>query len=76
MLNSIGVPLVIAAIKVQADTKNFLVAGGLVEDVFFISLFSLFSPIGRFIDPFNIFLDIKRWYYEDPSQRIKMFGQR
>lgn len=73
-MNSIGVPLVVAAIKVQNDTKQFLAAGGLVEDVFYISLFSLFSPIGRFIDPFNIFLKMQRSYVEDPDKRLRMVG--
>ena len=74
LLNSIGVPLVVAAVKVESDTARFLAAGGLVEDVFYISLFSLFSPIGRFIDPFNILLKIQRSYYEDPEKRLRMVG--
>ena len=56
LLNSIGVPLVIAAVNVGFDTKKFYSAGGLVDDVFWIALFGLIAPIGRLIDPFNIFL--------------------
>ena len=75
LLNSIGVPLVISIIKVKSNTSALLAAGGLVEDVFYISLFSLFTPIGRLIDPYNLFLEAKRWYFSKPSQRLKSYGQ-
>ena len=37
--------------------------GGLVTQVFFIGLFNLLLPIGRFIDPFNILLKLREKYY-------------
>jgi len=34
-------------------------SGGLVTNVFFISLINMMLPIGRFIDPFNIILKLR-----------------
>lgn len=47
-----------------------------MDDVFFIAVFNLIPPFSRFIDPYNIFLDIKRWYYGDPWRRLKMYRQK
>ena len=56
LLNSIGVPLIVAFINVEYQTEKFYAAGGLVEDVFWISVFGLISPIARLCDPYHIFL--------------------
>lgn len=56
LLNCIGVPLAVAFINVQYQTEKFYAAGGLVEDVFWISVFGLISPVARLFDPYHIFL--------------------
>ena len=59
LFNSIGVPILVAYIT----NKKILSAGGLVDDVFWVGLFTIIAPIGRFIDPYNIFLNCKKSHY-------------
>ena len=73
LINSIGVPIVVTIIA-NADSgmedKKWLIAGGLVDDVFYIALFSLLVPFGRLIDPWEIFLKLRRWWASDPEKRL------
>ena len=66
-------PLIVNAIA-NADErvkeKPLLEAGGLVDEVFFIALFNLAVPFGRLIDPWEIYLKLKRWWYEKPHKRL------
>jgi hypothetical protein len=54
------VPVTLAFLGKQAIYEE----GGLVTQVFFIGLFNMLLPIGRFIDPFNILLKLREKYYE------------
>lgn len=56
--------------------KSWLKSGGLVDDVFYIALLSLLVPLGRLLDPWEIYLRVLRWYYEDPERRLQMYGQK
>ena len=61
IINCIGVPVLLACLGQEAIYEE----GGLVTNVFFISLFNMLLPIGRFIDPFNIILKLREKYFED-----------
>lgn len=79
IVNSIGVPLIVAAVASNDPRlvdKKWLSAGGLVNDVFFIALFSLAVPFGRFLDPWEFFLKFLRWFHTKPLQKLKMNGQK
>lgn len=65
----------IAEVSPQIGDKLWLSKGGLVNDVFFIGLFGLAVPLARFIDPWEIYLKIRRWYYLKPKNKLKMYGQ-
>ena len=78
LINSIGVPIVVTIIAnndPDVEDKSWLKAGGLVDDVFYISVFSLLVPFGRLIDPWEIFLKLRRWWASDPERRLDMYGQ-
>ena len=66
----------VAASDPSIEDKKWLTVGGLVNDVFLISLFSLAVPLGRFLDPWEIFLKILRKIKLIPSQKLKMNGQQ
>ena len=72
IVNSVGVPLTLTYIH----NENVFASGGLVTNVFFISLFNLLLPVGRFIDPLNILFHLRRRYYSEPWRRLKLKGQQ
>lgn len=79
IINSIGVPLIVAAVASsdpRLEDKKWLSAGGLVNDVFFIALFGLATPFGRFLDPWEFFLKFLRWFHTRPQQKLKLNGQK
>ena len=55
IINTIGVPVTLTFLGKETIYDE----GGLVTQVFFIGLFNLLLPIGRFIDPFNIMLRLR-----------------
>lgn len=50
--------------------KSLYGVGGLSEDIFFIALFNILPPIGRFIDPFYLLITIRNKIYEMPGRFI------
>ena len=77
-MNSIGVPIVVTLIaksNSSGQETSWLKAGGLVDNVFYIALFSMFVPFGRMVDPWEIFLKLKRWWASEPNRRLNMYGQ-
>lgn len=70
-MNSIGVPVVLASI----GSIPIYEEGGLVTNVFFISLINMLLPLGRFIDPYNLLLRLRQYYYLDPQKRLELEGQ-
>lgn len=71
LINSIAVPMVVAAIS----NKSWFRVNGLVDDVFFIALLNLLVPISFLIDPYEIVLKVVRWWVSDPERRLEIFGQ-
>lgn len=47
----------------------------MVTNVFFISLINMLLPIGRLIDPYNLLLRLRQYYYLDPQKRLELEGQ-
>lgn len=62
ILNSIGVPL----LAIYISKRSLYGDHGLSQDIFFIALFNILPPIGRFIDPFYIMISIRNKIYERP----------
>jgi len=77
--NSIGVPIIVTLIS-QSNTsmkeKSWLKSGGLVDDVFFIAIINILVPIVNFIDPWEQYLRVRRWWNEKPMDRLKIYGQK
>jgi hypothetical protein len=42
-----------------------------VTNVFFISLINMMLPLGRLLDPYNIILRLRQYYYLDPQKRLE-----
>jgi hypothetical protein len=79
ILNSIGVPIVVTVISQtysNISRRTWLEAGGLVETVFFVGILNVLIPIAIFIDPWEIYLKIVRWYYSRPSRRLYTHTQK
>ena len=73
LLNVIGVPL----LALYISERSLYGDSGLSTDIFFIAAFNILPPIGRFIDPFNLLIELRNWYYEDPDIRLMKFnGQK
>lgn len=72
-MNCIGVPLAVVFI---VPGKQVFTEGGLVSDVFYIGLLNIITPIGRFIDPWNIYLSLRKRYYNRPHSRLYIHGQK
>ncbi len=68
LFNSIVVPIVIALI---AD-KKVLTSGGVTTDVFFIGIFNVLPPIGRFIDPYSLWLRCQASSYDSADSRLNI----
>lgn len=59
ILNSIGVPL----LALYISNKNLYGQKGLSQDIFFIALFNVLPPLGRFIDPYYILVTLRNKFY-------------
>lgn len=83
LANSILVPIFVTLIAQSSDQfidiskiglvkvdKPWLKTGGLVDDVFFIAAINIFIPLSLFLDPWEIYLRLKRWWYTLPYNRI------
>jgi hypothetical protein len=46
--------------------QEIFAPNGLVTNVFFVALFNMLLPFGRFVDPFNLLLKYREKYYSDP----------
>lgn len=73
-------PIVVTLIS-QAGTTNikyktWLGPGGLVDDVFFIALLNILVPLSSFLDPWEIYLKILRWWHSKPNNRLDIHGQK
>jgi hypothetical protein len=66
IINCIGVPITL----VFLDKQSIYSSGGLVTNVFFIGLINMLLPFGRFIDPFNIILQLRERYYFSAEKRL------
>ena len=63
MLNSIAIPVIV---NYQLKDGNIYKESGLVDDIFLLSLTSAFvPPLVRLIDPWYIFLWVRKEYYCD-----------
>lgn len=59
ILNVIGVPL----LALYISKKNLYGQNGLSQDIFFIALFNILPPLGRFIDPYYILVSLRNKFY-------------
>ena len=59
----IGVPL----LALYISNRNLYGESGLSQDIFFIALFNILPPVGRFIDPWYLMIKARNWYYARPG---------
>lgn len=79
LINSIGVPISVNLVSHRFSNlgeKRWLKSGGMVDDIFFISLLNVFVPLLRLIDPLEQFYKFQRWYYSKPKNRLHFHGQK
>jgi len=66
ILNVIGIPL----LALYIAKRDLYGQNGLSSDIFFIALFNILPPIGRFVDPFYYLVSLRNWVYEKPGNFV------
>jgi len=66
----VGVPL----LALYISKKNLYGPNGLSQDIFFIALFNILPPLGRFIDPYYILVALRNKFYSRAGNFRYMIG--
>lgn len=77
MVNSIGVPIIVAKVlKELGYQKTYLKANGVADDIFFIAMLNILVPVSYIFDFYEIMLKVIRWWKRQPYRRLEMYGQK
>lgn len=70
LVNSIGVPILVAKLKVEGTKTNYLEPNGLADDIFFIAMLNILVPLSYVFDFYEIMLKLIRWWKKQPYRRL------
>jgi hypothetical protein len=54
----------------------WLEKGGLVDTVFYLGAFNVGVPLVAFLDPWELFLKVRRWHASKPENRLFVHTQK